>query len=446
MQAATISGSGAFAWLSSSFKRAKGSYLALARGEGFRKVEAATALRNLAKWKEACRAFIEDPQARAVFGLHFQGVDTDFYAFARLSEFYRRVDEQFARPANRDVRALLKTGDIDLVTSIPELSGQAPSTSYAELERDISTGQAALDHRRELFKRLEPLLAVLRHPEALSPPELMSTAEQLVQLRAAEQELDDNSSAAAVLDSRFNGSETDPEAFLSELSVLATLDRGDCDAAVVYSIIQHNLLAEAVDVLGRVLRQDRAAAEALRALVGKGGSAIADAMAGMSLQQKAQYLRDASKDEEGMFLHSRFEAACDEIGDLGLDWVVDELEKNDRSLDELPGVLEAAIFRAMAMRISTSTDPCSDAIPGPKLDELGKSCQTGPGNHRIDAPTCSGEIGRMANPPQGNGYGRKSKWTEMALLEHEVTKKRNISARDLTRRAGRALLELNLVG
>jgi transcription elongation GreA/GreB family factor len=48
-----------------------------------------------------------------------------------------------------------------------------------------------------------------------------------------------------------------------------------------------------------------------------------------------------------------------------------------------------------------------------------------------------------AKPPRGNGIGRKSTWTEMALLENEVSKKqRFISVRDLTHRAGRALLEL----
>lgn len=48
-----------------------------------------------------------------------------------------------------------------------------------------------------------------------------------------------------------------------------------------------------------------------------------------------------------------------------------------------------------------------------------------------------------AKPPRGNGQGRKSTWTQMALIENEISKqKRFISLRDLTERAGRALLEL----
>ncbi len=48
-----------------------------------------------------------------------------------------------------------------------------------------------------------------------------------------------------------------------------------------------------------------------------------------------------------------------------------------------------------------------------------------------------------ACPPRGNGVGRKSTWTDMALIENEIGKKqRYIPVRDLTQRAGSALSEL----
>ena len=50
---------------------------------------------------------------------------------------------------------------------------------------------------------------------------------------------------------------------------------------------------------------------------------------------------------------------------------------------------------------------------------------------------------KNGRPPRGIGSGRKSTWTEMELIENEVSKKtRFIPVRDLTRRAGRALIEL----
>jgi transcription elongation GreA/GreB family factor/RecA/RadA recombinase len=48
-----------------------------------------------------------------------------------------------------------------------------------------------------------------------------------------------------------------------------------------------------------------------------------------------------------------------------------------------------------------------------------------------------------ANPNQGVGYGRKSEYTEMALIDHELGKKRRISPTKLIKRARQALLELH---
>ena len=53
------------------------------------------------------------------------------------------------------------------------------------------------------------------------------------------------------------------------------------------------------------------------------------------------------------------------------------------------------------------------------------------------------KVKASAKPPYGIGVGKKSAWTELALIENETSKKqRYIPVRDLTRRAGKALLEL----
>lgn len=48
----------------------------------------------------------------------------------------------------------------------------------------------------------------------------------------------------------------------------------------------------------------------------------------------------------------------------------------------------------------------------------------------------------QANPPEGIGHGRKSEYTEMALLRHELQKKRRIPPRKLLKRANGALAAL----
>ena len=50
---------------------------------------------------------------------------------------------------------------------------------------------------------------------------------------------------------------------------------------------------------------------------------------------------------------------------------------------------------------------------------------------------------KNSSPPDGIGRGRKSEWTDMSLLRNEIGKQmRHIHVRDLTKRAGQALLEI----
>ena len=59
------------------------------------------------------------------------------------------------------------------------------------------------------------------------------------------------------------------------------------------------------------------------------------------------------------------------------------------------------------------------------------------------APRAVGaEAIRLSNPPQGVGYGRKSEYTDLALLQHELSKTRRTPPRKLLKRARGALLEL----
>jgi len=49
---------------------------------------------------------------------------------------------------------------------------------------------------------------------------------------------------------------------------------------------------------------------------------------------------------------------------------------------------------------------------------------------------------QKANPPEGNSYGRKSEYTDLALLQHELGKTRRTPPRKVLKRAQGALLEL----
>jgi hypothetical protein len=112
-----LSKAGALAWVTAPFRNAKRAYLGMSQRPDFDKDEAAKSLLALAKWKDDVRAFSDDIQARNVFGLQFRGIDTDFFAFELLGNFYKAVDTAFPGPAFREIRTLLKTGDLVLIVA-----------------------------------------------------------------------------------------------------------------------------------------------------------------------------------------------------------------------------------------------------------------------------------------------------------------------------------------
>ena len=105
----SLRNAGPVAWLSSSFRSAKRAYIAQSRRAKFDKDEAAQDLQDLAEWKEAARSFLDDPQARALYGIHFKGVDTDFDLFNSLADFYEVGRQRICRSGEPRVSEALES-------------------------------------------------------------------------------------------------------------------------------------------------------------------------------------------------------------------------------------------------------------------------------------------------------------------------------------------------
>src|SRR5690606_34189221 len=84
---ASLRAGGIFAFLSGEFRQAKKLARSLSLSNRFDKRDALERLEALASYRRAEREFAENPQAMALFGLHFRGVGTDFSPFEQLAQF-----------------------------------------------------------------------------------------------------------------------------------------------------------------------------------------------------------------------------------------------------------------------------------------------------------------------------------------------------------------------
>lgn len=131
-----------------------------------------------------------------------------------------------------------------------------------------------------------------------------------------------------------------------------------------------------------------------------------------------------------------------EARNLGLNHLVEMIElKNIK--EEVTGIAKAAIVSSLCDQIEKDHgailmqfDGLSLSSARSKLQELDRQII------QIAPQEVINNALAFANPPIGNSYGRKSEYTDIALLSHELQKKRRTQPRKILKRAQGALLEL----
>lgn len=440
--AATIRGAGLLRVFSPAFRLAKRTYLALSRRGSFKKEQAAEDIQSLIDWREAERKLLSDQQISTAFGLHFKGVDTEFDLFDRLVSYYEAIERDLPGTTNRNVRKFLKTGDLDLVQSIPE-AGEGDRT-FIDLGSEIERVETHLCSFDEALERLALLVSGLNSPAKTSVASLSNLADQIDVHFQQKATLDRDEEAKDLLGDRFSGAATDPVGFADDIVAVESILSLQSNSSVVLGLLEAMAVEEARSAIVQVLERDEEAENALKTLSLRTEIDCAHFSADRTHAEIAEYLQAAAKDHDGLYVHSAYAAVCGDLDEKGFDWVASALLQENLPLDNLGAILEALVVRTLAIRVYHQFGTVLSRYPGTKLDErrallakLDREIIEMSRNY-LRAKVC-----QAAKPPHGVGVGRKSSWTGLALIHNETSKKqRFIPVRELTRRAGEALLEL----
>lgn len=442
--AVTISGAGPLSGLSSSFRSAKRTYLSLSRRGTFNKETAVTDIRSLIDWKEAEMKYCFDQQIARVFGLHFRGLDTDFEIFGHLNNYYEAVERDFSGPINRDIRRFLKTGDLDLLQSIPEVGEDVDPISFTELAENIQRIEARLPSIDTDLNRLASLISGLRKPSELSVDSLVEVADRIDAHHRKKTVLGCDEQVKELLADQFGGAWTDPAFFEADIIAAKSVLSLEGNSDLALGVLHAGTAGRSLSVVEEVLNKNGTAESALEALCRRAQLDTVHFSADRTPMEVADYLWSASQDKDGLYVHSAYAVARQDLDEAGFDWVTSTLLQENHPLDSLGWIIEAVIVRALAKHAYNRFGAVLSKYPGAKLDE--RRALLAKLDREIIKLSRSHLRARLrdgANPPPGVGIGRKSTWTEMALIGNEVTKKKRfIPVRDLTRRAGKALLEL----
>lgn len=437
---AALRAGGLFAVFSGEFRNAKRLARSLSLAERFDRRDGLARLEKLAGYRSRERAFQQNPQAAVLFGLHFRGVDTEFGPFEKLATYYASTQDTLAGPELRALRNFLRDADFDELETVPSVPIDTPVDTLATLQNEVADAERRLAALEHALDELGPLLSVLRDPSSVSPSSLEGLIERMGTFLERRAALDADRGAAVLLGDRFAGSRTVTAPLKP---VCAWAQSAMPVTEQLATVLRGGHVAKAAEQIETVLRAHAHVNGVLESL-----ARVAQIDTGVFTDNRdeigcAAALDAASHDAEGLFAHAALATALVELRDTGTSPLAAH-----RMASGVPSNL-AAQFEALAVRKLARAAYAEHGkklarYPGSRLDELRNAlARQDKEIIKLAQKQLRWKIHADAKPPYGNGMGKKSTWTQMALIDNEINKqKRFISVRDLTQRAGKALLEL----
>lgn len=447
--AAVLSDTGVLGRMGGTFKSARRFYEAeLGGSKDVPRDQRAANMRTAASLLEEIKRFTNDRRAIEVFGTLFEGLSTDFKKIREAVEA-SNVMQKLAEGSSDVVTLLASLKSVQFSqlladepnTFLDQLFDLQPS-AISGVVKDV-TEHAEIEERRAADAAShEELFLQVGEGDALK----MNYLEELVEDRERSLELSEAVGASsawsklpklpAALDTAGNLVMERVEAVrIMELlsdppHVLRLMETHGYDATFNSLVALTTTSEKVVD-----LTQDLAKALDMEAPPDVWGAQT----------NKLAYL-SASNSPTDLLECGRLVRAENELRNIGLrefaQWFREVgSERPQRSASELA---RAAIAKAMA---DDAVSQHRGALEGYSGEDYNRIRATIAQRDR-ELVTLSQDVIRntllnSARPPVGNGIGRKSTFTDMALINNELAKKkRRVGVRELTKRAGRALTEL----
>lgn len=440
----TLKNSGFFSFLSGQYRAMKRYCVSISQQKKFIKESAATDLQSLASYIKGNKEFNENMLAVTLFGKHFNGIETDFDLFTRLVEFYDNAEALFTGIQHRDIRSLIKTGELDLLLSIPSIPNHYLARNFNELEESIALEKSEFELRTQAISALKELVAIFKAPQLVATGSIESLIHLTERFALLKSTLDADLVAQSLLRQKFHGWQTQDQCS-NEMLVLELIAEDTAQGPIILSLIDSCNVSSARRALETVFQARDKALSALSLLSAQSGIPFESTLAVDTLEEMARNLHLAAQDTEGLLAHAALASERNSFADIGFAWIVDSLESGQHSLTGLANITEALLFHAMARRVYDLYGPTLSRFHDMKLNEL--RAELAQRDKELIFLARQQLIARLQSfgekAPVGNGVGRKSEWTELSLIKNEISKKlRFLPVRDVTRRSGQALLEL----
>ena len=447
---ANMASAGLFSFLSSDYRKAKKFYRSISRNRKFDKPSAVNDLQELAEWVSEVDSFSTDRQLERLMGLGFDGLATDFEPMANVLDFYARIDNTLGGPGNSRIREFLRNAPVDDLISLPRVDASHPVRMFDELTlEDVEKHQIEADEFVSSFSaalhRIKELASSIKRQEGVDGDQLLSLAESLREFQHQHHVSENDAAVREILGDRFKGAKTRQEDLISELAVAeAVVNLDEVTGEALLKAVQSNSTSQLHTLLNDVIKADGTADQQLSELSSLSEVQEKNLREELKREELVEKFKLAATDKEGLLAHSRLTSARNDLEEKGFGFLFDALIRLEEGLAGMGRIFKALLAQEMAREAYHEHGSVLAKYNGTKLDTL--RARLADLDRKIIAATrehvCA-KIQGSARTVAGNGRGRRSEWTEMALIDNEISKIRAfVPVRDLTRRAGKSLLAL----
>ncbi|WP_127600249.1 DUF4011 domain-containing protein [Nitratireductor alexandrii] len=437
---AAIKGMGALSFLSTDARSAKKFYMENSRNNRFDKEQSIRELTSLADFVDRESDFKNDSRCKDLFGLNFSGLSTDFVQYEKLVGFLENVDASFPGPEHQQIRAFIKTADTELLLSLPDVGSLDQDITPSELDQMMDRERAKVDQSGKILEELRSAAAAFCNPASMAVRDMERLLADLGALNEHREAISADCQILGIQSGNGVGSST--FSTLEQWIALKEVVGGDRQLAeALGAAASSGNLPRIGQALGDLVEELKALERAVADVTQKTGVDL-EGLMGKPVGLES-WLSGASVDRTGLLAHSDVRRARTAVERDGFGWIAErQLSRElDRSTAE---IVEAVVARFQASRVYDQHGEALSGYTGEKLSELRRRlAELDRQLIALSRNKLRAELYDVADPPPGNGVGRKADYTDMALIWSEIEKKKRfISVRDLVRRAADAVLEL----
>lgn len=421
------------------YSKAKKTYLAMSRSVKFVWDEAISELEEAVEWLDKYDEFCNDAQNIQLFGLNFKKLETDFEIHLKFAEFYDVAQSLFSSIDKKDLLNFLWETPTEVLMNVPILEIDCPGASLDTVFQDIKELEKAESNLEAHSTTIDQASLYFRNPGDIDKASLRVLATSFSERGELLRQL---SSLLGTVSKQIEEGDAEGE-----------FERFECFKSIFSKIngilsdedLSKKLISLCEDKFTRKHIKEFVSLSASREMIQKElGGVLSFTGQPFWLESDsvtlAQNIETAIEDIGGFEKAANFAKAFDELSDLGFEFVTELYLGKLGNLEGFPEYLIARAKWEAAREVFAQHSETLQKYDGASLDDLREQvAQLDENLINASRNQIKNELLEATSPPQGNGVGRKSTWTEMSLIYNEVGKTRHIPVRDLVHRAGNAL-------